>query len=201
MVCAHRRMGRENADDNETFRRAGHCNRPTMRLLGSIQAVAYTHRRIPTAARAPASGRKGLPGVRIVQTRKRELAIVISTVGRREREETFPWRTSDDETRGEAEERQRTRSERESEGDREGERGRRKHRCGYGYMATPHEASQRALHRPTTHLTPQWADPRSYARWLCHALFPLLCASRKRNGNARVDEVCVKNGNERERRR
>jgi len=92
-----------------------------MRLLGSFQAVAYTHRRIPTAARAPASGRKGLPGVRIVQTRKRELAIVISTVGWREREETFPWRTSDDETRGEAEERQRMRSERESEGDRERE--------------------------------------------------------------------------------
>ncbi|CAL1683550.1 unnamed protein product [Lasius platythorax] len=64
-------------------------------------------------------------------------------------------------------------------------------------MATPHGASQRALHRPTIHLTPQWADPRSYARWLCYALFPpcahqVACTSLKRDGNARVDgEVCM----------
>lgn len=69
---------------------------------------------------------RGLPSVRIVRTRKRELAIVISTVGRgfgrREREKTLPRRTSDDETRGEAEERKRMRGERESERGREVER-------------------------------------------------------------------------------
>lgn len=52
MVRAHRRMGRENADDNETFRRAGHCNRPTMRLLGSspwrTRIGAYPYCRVRT---------------------------------------------------------------------------------------------------------------------------------------------------------
>lgn len=45
---------------------------------------------------------------------------------------------------------------------REGERGNkreRRDRCGYGYVATPRGASQRALRRQTTHLTPQWPDP------------------------------------------
>lgn len=81
----------------------------------------------------------------------------------------------DDETRGEAEQTKRVRL-REQMKERERERG--ENRCGYGYVATPRGASQRALRRPTTHLTPQWADPRSYARWLC--IVPPLCGVKRR---------------------
>lgn len=61
------------------------------------------------------------------------------------------------------------RSETRKEGEREREGGRERgslrreqeERDGYGCVATPRGASQRALRRPTTHLTPQWPDPRS----------------------------------------
>ena len=84
MIRAHRRMGRENADDNETFRRAGHCNRPTMRLLGSSRWRTRTGvSLLPRAHRLQAE--RGTLSVRIVRTkdrkkRKKELAIVINTV-------------------------------------------------------------------------------------------------------------------------
>lgn len=39
-------------------------------------------------------------------------------------------------------------------------------RCGYGYVATPRGASQRALCRLTTHLTPQWPERWHIARSL-----------------------------------
>ena len=46
-------------------------------------------------------------------------------------------------------------------GEREGGKEEERDRCGYGCVATPRGASQRALRRPTTHLTPQWPDPTS----------------------------------------
>lgn len=71
MVRAHRRMGRENADDNETFRRAGHCNRPTMRLLGSFRWRARTGvSLLPRAHQLRAE--RGTLSVRIVRTKDRE---------------------------------------------------------------------------------------------------------------------------------
>lgn len=179
MVRAHRRMGRETADDNETFRRAGHCNRPTMRLLGSSRWRTRTGvSLLPRAHRLRAE--RGTRGIARTRDREKEggggSSLLLSVRpfrlarARRDVSAVNERNASDDETRGKAGRTRRVRPRRVDEGERRRDR---ENRCGYGYVATPRGASQRALRRPTTHLTSQWADPRSYARWLC--IVPPLC--------------------------
>jgi len=72
-------MGRGNTDDNEAFRRAGHCNRSTMRLLGSSGLPAPHRVSLPPPTRRAekeTSGEREGAGGRA--GRARELAIVIS---------------------------------------------------------------------------------------------------------------------------
>lgn len=184
MVHAHRRMGRECADDNETFRRAGHCNRPTMRLLGSsrwVHAPGYPYRRVRTGLGQ--KGERRASGQR--NETERKIARYCYHHGRSRWIRSAGARRNAT-VKNERVKRATMKREKELERETEGENSRgiekgrerekeRTDRCGYGYVATPRGASQRALRQPTIHLTPQWADPRSYTLgdYTVHCPFPL----------------------------
>lgn len=146
------------ADDNETLRKAGHCNRSAMRLLGRARCrtrAAYPYLLLPTREiRKRKEGRSSASAIARHSATKRVIAIVIralSSVNSQQRRIDRLVRCIDEKrARGRRVVANETTDCERGTGREKEERGKgERDRCGYGYVATPRRASQRAHCRLT----------------------------------------------------